>query len=122
MTREEAISELKYARSMCEFNPTTGEVRFRNEEDRRQAEAFDMAIEALKAQDIAEELTPDLADRLNDAYAKGYNAAKREIALSGEYERAYKRGVKDAEKKCEKCEFGNPCLYCKHQFEEENHE
>ena len=47
MTREEAISELKYAQAMCEFNPSTGEVGFRNDEDRKQHEAFDMAIEAL---------------------------------------------------------------------------
>lgn len=66
--------------------------------DEEDVEAFRMAIEALKAQDIAEELTQDLADRLNDAYANGYNAAKREIALSGEYERAYQRGKADATK------------------------
>lgn len=61
-------------------------------------EAVDMAIEALKTQDVVEELTQDLADRLNDAYAAGYSAAKREIALSGEYERAYQRGKADATK------------------------
>lgn len=33
-----------------------------------------------------------------DNYAKGYNDAKREIALSGEYERAYQRGKEDAQK------------------------
>ena len=32
-----------------------------------------------------------------DRYNAGYNAAKREIALSGEYERAYERGKQDAE-------------------------
>ena len=31
------------------------------------------------------------------SYETGYNDAKREIALSGEYERAYKRGKSDAE-------------------------
>lgn len=50
MTREEAIAELKYARSMTEFDPMTGEVGFRNDEDKRQAEAFDMAIKALEQQ------------------------------------------------------------------------
>lgn len=29
-------------------------------------------------------------------YVRGYNDAKREIALSGEYERAYQRGKEDA--------------------------
>ena len=37
--------------------------------------------------------------RKTDRYNAGYNAAKREIALSGEYERAYERGKKDAELK-----------------------
>lgn len=49
MKIDEAISELKYARAMFEFNPTTGDVRFRNDEDRRQAEAIDMAIRSLEA-------------------------------------------------------------------------
>jgi len=31
------------------------------------------------------------------SYEAGYNDAKREIALSGEYQRAYERGKKDAE-------------------------
>lgn len=31
-------------------------------------------------------------------YAKGYNDAKRDIALSGEYERAYQRGYEDGRK------------------------
>ena len=32
------------------------------------------------------------------SYQVGYNDAKREIALSGEYERAYERGKADAQK------------------------
>ncbi len=35
-------------------------------------------------------------DFLGHVYAKGYNNAKREIALSGEYERVYQRGKSDA--------------------------
>lgn len=34
------------------------------------------------------------------SYEQGYNAAKIEIALSGEYERAYQRGFHDALKRC----------------------
>lgn len=33
-----------------------------------------------------------------EGYAEGYNDAKREIALSGEYERAYQRGFEDGRK------------------------
>ena len=51
MDNREAIEELKYARAMFEFNPMTGEVEFRNDEDRRQAEAIDLAISALEKQE-----------------------------------------------------------------------
>lgn len=56
MTRKEAISELKYAQAMCEFNPSTGEVGFRNDEDRKQHEAFGMAIKALQQEEHLVEL------------------------------------------------------------------
>ena len=59
--------------------------------DRRRKEAIGIAIEALEVQQ-------ELVGATNDIYAKGYNAAKREIALSGEYERAYHRGKVDATK------------------------
>lgn len=48
MTREDAINELKYAKSMCEFDPITGELGCRNDEDKRQSEAFGTAIKALE--------------------------------------------------------------------------
>lgn len=51
-----------------------------------QKEALDMAIKALEQQYLNQ----------TDQYNAGYNAAKREIALSGEYERAYERGKADA--------------------------
>lgn len=35
------------------------------------------------------------------SYESGYNDAKREIALSGEYERAYERGKADAQTEVE---------------------
>ena len=55
-------------------------------------------------QTISEVLRNIETDRYNDGYHAGYNAgyndgyntAKREIALSGEYERAYARGKADA--------------------------
>ncbi len=68
MSIDEAISELKYARTMLEFNPTTGDVGFRNDEDRRQAEAIDMAIEALQTEPcedcISREAALDTVDSL----------------------------------------------------------
>ena len=56
------------------------------------------------SQIITEVLRNIETDRYNDGYHAGYNAgynsgynvAKKEIALSGEYERAYQRGKADA--------------------------
>lgn len=70
MTREEAIQELEFAKAMCEFDPTTGEVGFRNAEDERQYEAFSMAIEALQAQVNL--------DDVSTAYENGYLQGKFE--------------------------------------------
>ena len=88
MTEEEAA---KYIKERC--------IRSSEERDgTKWSDAMWTAIEALMAKDVVEKITQDLADKLNDAYNKGYNAAKREIALSGEYERAYQRGKEDATK------------------------
>ena len=81
-------------------------------------EALDMAIEALEQQYLNPEADREESkaycaecDHIEmcswyphdgcewlktDRYNAGYNAAKREIALSGEYERAYERGKADA--------------------------
>ena len=49
MTVKEAISELKYSRDMCYFDPSTGETgKPYSEECERMAQALDIAIEALK--------------------------------------------------------------------------
>lgn len=40
---------------------------------------------------------PSAQPEQRDDYARGYNDAKREIALSGEYERAYQRGKASAQ-------------------------
>ena len=50
MTREEAIAQLKMNRDLCNFNPMTGEEEPMNEDCRKSAEAFDMAIKALEQQ------------------------------------------------------------------------
>ena len=83
-----------------------------------QKEALDMAIKALEQQYLNPEADREESkaycaecDHIEmcswyphdgcewlktDRYNAGYNAAKREIALSGEYERAYERGKADA--------------------------
>ena len=48
MTREEAIAQLKMNRDLCNFNPMAGEEEPMNEDCRKSAEAFDMAIKALE--------------------------------------------------------------------------
>ena len=62
-------------------------------ECRRCAEEHRQLAEWLKELKDCRERTP--------FYEAGYNDAKREIALSGEYERAYERGKADAQPKTE---------------------
>lgn len=52
--------------------------------------------DAIPYETIVERVKDDIDYIAGSAYAKGYNTAKSEIALSGEYERAYMRGKKDA--------------------------
>ena len=118
MTREEAIAQLKMDRDLANFNPMTGEEEPMNEDCRKSAEALDIAIKALEQQYLNPEADREESkaycaecDHIEmcswyphdgcewlktDRYNAGYNAAKREIALSGEYERAYERGKADA--------------------------
>ena len=118
MTREEAIAQLKMDRDLANFNPMTGEEEPMNEDCRKSVEALDMAIKALEQQYLNPEADREESkaycaecDHIEmcswyphdgcewlktDRYNAGYNAAKREIALSGEYERAYERGKADA--------------------------
>lgn len=52
--------------------------------------------DAIPYETIVERVKDDIDYIAGSAYAKGYNTAKTEIALSGEYERAYMQGKKDA--------------------------
>ena len=52
--------------------------------------------DAIPYETIVERVKDDIDYIAGSAYGKGYNTAKSEIALSGEYERAYMRGKKDA--------------------------
>lgn len=65
MTPQEAINELKYAQAMFNFNPSTGEVGFRNEEDKRQYEACGMGITALEEAQKLKAMVDELADCLD---------------------------------------------------------
>ena len=118
MTKPEAIAQLKMDRDLANFNPMTGEEEPMNEDCRKSVEALDMAIKALEQQYLNPEADREESkaycaecDHIEmcswyphdgcewlktDRYNAGYNAAKREIALSGEYERAYERGKADA--------------------------
>lgn len=91
--------------------------------DEHMNEILDLATKALEQQDVTPRSLNPEADReeskaycaecdhiemcswyphdgcewlKTDRYNAGYNAAKREIALSGEYKRAYERGKADA--------------------------
>ena len=65
MSNEEAINELKYAQAMFNFDPATGEVGFRNEEDKRQYETCGMGITALKKNSKLKAMVDTLADCLD---------------------------------------------------------
>ena len=50
----------------------------------------------------------------NTCFASGYDSA---------VEDACKMAIKALEQElCDKCEVGNPCLYCKHEFEPQESE
>lgn len=91
---------------------------------------YQIMLDMIKDIPSAEENIPT---SIKQAYARGYNHAKEEIALSGEYERAYKRGresvllqpkqgeweripysMTDYGGRCSLCHFkvGNPTNFC----------
>lgn len=64
--------------------------------------AFEMAISALNS--------------LEEVYAKGYNDGFTQAEVNFENDKAL------SQEPCDKCEVGNPCLYCKHEFEPQESE
>ena len=92
MNREEAIQICKETRHrlwiLDERNPIWDKGAV--------SEAILMAIEALEDRPSEYNTISIENEPYTTEYAKGYNDAKREIALSGEYERAYQRGKADA--------------------------
>lgn len=70
MTKEEAMYELIYSRAMCEIDPMTGKVGFRNDADRRQAEALEMALEALNQGLILDEIRAKLIQAIQNGTLK----------------------------------------------------
>lgn len=139
MTRDEIINGLKMTIGLIKFDPSTGEniddCRL-NDLDRTTLDACRGAIELLKQEPCEDCISreeaikyvddvPYIQDHPNEGllwkawieqlpsvrtqYAQGYNDAKREIALSGEYERAYERGKADARPK-------GKCVWCGSPF------
>ena len=127
MNNKEAIAELK---AMPINYPLT------NGEDRasRLMQARDIAVEALEHPEknvvtivpcgdaISRQAVLDII-RFEDKWlldAKNHNA-DTEIAFSG-----MKSKVSDLPsvnpQNCDKCEVGNPCIYCKHEFESQESE
>lgn len=128
MTREEIISGLKFTVDMFLTDISGGETKSITKEqlndlDRTTVDACEGAIEFLKRRESAGRIiteaeaaycencdhvemcswygTEGCELKTKGMYERGYNDAKREIALSGEYERCYERGKADAEKKYE---------------------
>ena len=90
MTREEAIEVLKQDRQ-CEYDADLWD-------------ALGMAISALEQMDDA---------TLKDIYCMGCDYEQQEHCVH------WKQGKCNGyTEPCEKCEVGNPCLYCEHEFKE----
>ena len=75
--------------------------------DSKYIEAYGMAIEALSAE-------PSIASASFWCRQHGY-VMMRESVYEQDVAKAYFEG-QNAEP-CDKCEVGNPCLYCEHEFE-----
>lgn len=112
MTREEIISGLKFTVEMFLFDPSTGEkyTEPRNDMDKTTVNACRGAIELLEQEPKIEKVI------------KMRDATPEEIELIDKYIKSISNttGVDfwDLEQEpCDKCEVGNPCLYCKHEFE-----
>lgn len=93
MTLDEAI---KHAEQMVEIGETY--------EVSTGVEEYRQLVEWLKE-------LKDYRERI-PSYEAGYNDAKREIVLSGEYERAYERGKADAQPKIGHWEYVIGNLHC----------
>lgn len=93
MTIEEAIKHAEEVADMCEFEASKYDMTDAYESHVACQEG-ECAEEHRQLAEWLKELK-DYKERI-PSYEAGYNDAKREIALSGEYERAYERGKSDA--------------------------
>lgn len=94
MTLDEAIKHAEEVADVCEFEASKYDMTDAYEnhvacQEGKCAEEHRQLAEWLKE-------LKDYRERI-PSYEAGYNDAKIEIALSGEYERAYERGKSDAE-------------------------
>ena len=65
MTIDEAITQLKMDRDLCNFNPMTGEEEPMNEDCRKTAEALDMAIKALEQEPCEDAVSRKAIERMH---------------------------------------------------------
>ena len=112
MTREEAIEILQ------------GAIEKPNTKDGYLGQAIDMAIKALEQEPTTKnDLGVDLISRA-DALALYcdkcalYNCTSK----CASYRAVEKMPSVTPQEPCDKCEVGNPCLYCKHEFEPQESE
>lgn len=124
MTREEAIKLLRrdiecLSHSKCSDCILEAACDpMKTPPDSEYIEAYGMAIEALSAEPcvdgILQEQEPSEASAREWCKQNGY-VMMRESVYEQDVAKAYFEG-QNAEP-CDKCEVGNPCLYCKHEFE-----
>ena len=117
MTIEEIIQGLQFTINMFLSDPLTGEpiTKPRNEMDKTTIDACKGAIELLEQQSY---YNPD--EWCHDC--SEYNHDKHCCPRYNKVIRTAVEEMKQEQEPCDKCEVGNPCLYCKHEFEPQESE
>ena len=108
MTREEKISHLKGI--LSEINENDNAVCYLTSED---SELIESAIEALERESQTFEWCTDCRE---------YDQEKHCCHRWSKVIRNTVEDIKQEQEPCDKCEVGNPCLYCKHEFEPQESE
>lgn len=98
MTREQAIKMLQFVRNALN-------------DDMEIAKAYDMAIKALEQ------------EPQTFKWCAGCREYDQEKHCCHRWSKVIRNTVEEMKQgRCDKCEVGNPCLYCKHGFEPQESE
>ena len=109
MTREEAIRRMECCRNFLVNNYSDmGEPN---------VTAFNMAIKALEIEPCEDAISRQATIEAFQMF-RGYEANRTNAEWVDRIETIVKKlPPVNPQEPCDKCEVGNPCLYCKHEFE-----